>query len=74
MTGGRIKKLKKYLGNESFFATYGDGISDINLNKLLKFHKQNKKLVTLTAVRPPARFEQLNYQEIKLNFLRKKIK
>ena len=56
MTGGRLKKMKKFLKNETFMATYGDGISNINLKKLIKFHKQNKKLVTLTAVRPPARF------------------
>ena len=56
MTGGRLKRLKKLLGNETFLMTYGDGLSDINLTRLLKFHKINKKLVTLTAVRPPARF------------------
>ena len=56
MTGGRLKRLKKYIGNETFMMTYGDGLSSVNLKKLLKFHKKNKKLVTLTAVRPPARF------------------
>jgi len=56
MTGGRLKRLKKYLKNETFMLTYGDGISNINLNKLFKFHKKNKKMVTMTAVRPPARF------------------
>mgnify|MGYP001232988961 FL=1 len=56
MTGGRIKRLKKYIGNETFMMTYGDGLSTVNLKKLLKFHKKNKKFVTLTAVRPPARF------------------
>ena len=56
MTGGRLKRLTRYIGNETFMMTYGDGISDLNLKKLLKFHKKNKKLVTLTAVRPPARF------------------
>ena len=74
MTGGRIKKLKKYLGNESFFATYGDGISDINLNKLLKFHKRNKKLVTLTAVRPPARFGAIKLSGNKVKFFKEKDK
>jgi glucose-1-phosphate cytidylyltransferase len=64
MTGGRIKKLKKFIGNETFMMTYGDGLSNINLNKLITFHKKNKKLVTLTAVRPPARFGSL---EIKGN-------
>ena len=56
MTGGRLKRLKKYLKDDIFFMTYGDGIADINLKKLLKFHKKNKKIATLTAVRPPARF------------------
>ncbi len=56
MTGGRLKRLKKKIGNETFLLTYGDGISDVNLNQLVKFHKKNKKLITLTAVRPPARF------------------
>ena len=56
MTGGRLKRLKKLIGNKTFFMTYGDGVSDVNIKKLLQFHKKNKKLVTLTAVRPPARF------------------
>ena len=56
MTGGRLKRLKEKLGNDTFLLTYGDGISNVNLNKLIKFHKKNKKLITLTAVRPPARF------------------
>ena len=56
MTGGRLKRLKKYLKDQAFLMTYGDGISDINIRKLVNFHKKNKKLVTLTAVRPPARF------------------
>ena len=56
MTGGRLKRLKKYVNNETFMMTYGDGLSNINLKRLLNFHKKNKKLVTLTAVRPPARF------------------
>ena len=61
LTGNRLLKLKKYLkDSEHFFLTYGDGLSNINLNKLLIFHKQNNKIATLTAVRPPARFGQLN--------------
>ena len=55
MTGGRLKRLKTYL-NETFLMTYGDGLSNLNLNKLISFHKKNKKIFTLTAVRPPARF------------------
>lgn len=56
MTGGRLKRLKKFIGNNTFLMTYGDGISDVDIKKLIKFHNINKKLVTLTAVRPPARF------------------
>ena len=60
MTGGRLKRLKKYIGNETFFLTYGDGLSNVNLKKLINFHKRKKNLVTVTAVRPPARFGVLN--------------
>ena len=56
MTGGRVKRLKKYIENETFLLTYGDGVSNISIKKLLSFHKKNKKMATLTAVRPPARF------------------
>ena len=68
MTGGRVKRLKKYLKNERFFLTYGDGISNVNIKKLLKFHKKHKKSVTLTAVRPPARFGsiKLKYNKVKI--------
>lgn len=67
MTGGRLKKLKNYLKDEKFFLTYGDGISDVNIKKLLKFHNKKKKLITLTAVRPPARFGaiKLNGEQVK---------
>jgi glucose-1-phosphate cytidylyltransferase len=58
-TGGRIKRLKQLIGNERFFLTWGDGVSDVDLNKLLEFHKSHGKLATLTAVRPPARFGHL---------------
>ncbi|MDA9694799.1 sugar phosphate nucleotidyltransferase [Candidatus Pelagibacter sp.] len=56
MTGGRLKRLKKYLKNETFLMTYGDGVSDINIKKLINFHNKNKSVMTLTAVRPIARF------------------
>lgn len=51
MTGGRIKKIKKYLNNEPFMVTYGDGVCDVDINKLVEFHKKNKKIATLTAVK-----------------------
>ena len=56
MTGGRLKRLKQHLKNERFLLTYGDGISDINIKKLINFHIKKKGIATLTAVRPPARF------------------
>ena len=59
MTGGRLKRLTKHIGNETFLMTYGDGLSNVNLKNLIKFHRKNKKLVTLTAVRPTARFGAL---------------
>ena len=58
LTGSRLKKLSNEL-KETFMLTYGDGLSNINLKKLLNFHKKNKKMVTVTAVRPPARFGAL---------------
>ena len=59
MTGGRIKRLKNILEMKDFM-TYGDGLSDVNIRNLLKFHVKNKKLATLTAVRPPADLVKLN--------------
>lgn len=58
-TGGRIKRLAKLLGNETFMLTWGDGVSDVNLDELLAFHRAHGKLATMTAVRPPARFGHL---------------
>lgn len=72
MTGGRLKRLEKYLKGETFFLTYGDGLSDIDLNKLLKFHKKNKKLVTVTAVRPPARFGALKLKKNLVSYFKEK--
>lgn len=56
MTGGRIKRLKPYIGDETCMVTWGDGVCDINLQELLDFHRSHGKLATVTAVRPPARF------------------
>tara|TARA_B110000438_G_C15758850_1_gene626364 strand:- start:595 stop:1293 length:699 start_codon:yes stop_codon:yes gene_type:complete len=64
MTGGRILRLKEFLSDDTFMVTYGDGLANINIKKLLSFHKKNKKMVTVTAVRPPARFGSI---EIKNN-------
>ena len=62
LTGLRIKKLANML-NETFLLTYGDGLSNVNLKNLLNFHKKNKKLITLTAVHPPARFGELTIND-----------
>lgn len=58
-TGGRIKRLAHLLGNETFMLTYGDGVSNVSLTRLLEFHRAHGKLATVTAVRPPARFGEL---------------
>jgi glucose-1-phosphate cytidylyltransferase len=60
MTGGRLKRIQKYLDNETFMMTYGDGLSDVNIPALLDYHKKNKGLATLTAVQPAGRFGVLN--------------
>ncbi|OIP95898.1 glucose-1-phosphate cytidylyltransferase [Candidatus Wirthbacteria bacterium CG2_30_54_11] len=62
MTGGRIKRAKKYVGDESFLLTYGDGVSDVNISEAIKFHRSHGKLVTLTAVQPEGRFGALNIE------------
>lgn len=58
-TGGRVKQVADFIGNETFMLTYGDGVSNVNIPRLVDFHCQQKKLVTITAVRPPARFGQM---------------
>lgn len=55
-TGGRLKRVKEWLGNETFMMTYGDGVANINIKELIQFHKEQKKAATVTAVHPPARF------------------
>jgi glucose-1-phosphate cytidylyltransferase len=59
MTGGRIKRMQKLIGNETCMLTYGDGVADINLDALLAFHRSHGKMVTVSAVRPAARFGEL---------------
>lgn len=56
MTGGRLKRVQSYLGNETFCMTYGDGVSDVNITKLIEFHRKQKPLATVTAVESPGRF------------------
>ena len=64
LTGKRLLKLKRFLiGDENFFLTYGDGLSNIDITKLLNYHKKNNKIATLSAVRPPARFGELTLKK-----------
>ena len=74
MTGGRLKRLKKYLNKGTFMMTYGDGISNVNLKKLVYFHKRNKNIATLTAVRPPARFGAIKINGKKVSYFKEKSK
>lgn len=73
MTGGRIKRIQKHIGNEPFFLTYGDGLSDVNILDLLSTHKKANKLLTVTSVQPNGRFGALNLSETNevLSFLEK---
>ena len=63
MTGGRVKRVKDYIGDEPFFLTYGDGVSDVDIGKLLEFHKSHGKMATLTAIKITARFGVLDITE-----------
>ncbi len=72
MTGGRIKRLKNFLSNETFLLTYGDGLCDVNIKKLIRFHKKNRNFVTLTAVRPPARFGGIKISGTKVKYFKEK--
>ena len=74
MTGGRLKRLKKIFKDETFLLTYGDGLSNINLTKLINFHKKNKSMVTMTAVRPPARFGAIKIKNNKVTYFKEKSK
>ena len=72
MTGGRLKRLSPFLENETFMLTYGDGVSDVNIKKLVNFHNKNKKMITLTAVRPPARFGAIKLNGNKIKYFKEK--
>lgn len=61
-TGGRVKRISEFIGNESFMLTYGDGVANVDVTKLLAFHRRHGKLATVTAVRPPARFGGLRLE------------
>ena len=62
MTGGRVKRAKEHIGNEPFFLTYGDGVSDVNITELLNFHKSHKKKMTMTSIQPEGRFGALKIE------------
>lgn len=63
MTGGRIKKIKEHLNGEDFLLTYGDGLSDVNINDLINFHYENKSMLTLTAIQPGGRFGSIEIDD-----------
>ena len=63
MTGGRIKRVRDYIGNDTFMLTYGDGVCDINIKELYDFHKKSGKLATMTAIQPGGRFGTLDIDE-----------
>lgn len=62
MTGGRLLRMKEIIGNETFLLTYGDGLSNVEIDKLIQFHKSHKKMITVTAVHPGARFGELEIE------------
>jgi len=73
MTGGRVKRVRQYIGNETFMMTYGDGVGDVNIKELVDFHKKNKKLATVTVVTPVSRWGSVsisNNNEV-LSFIEK---
>ncbi len=72
MTGGRIKRLEKFLNKETFLLTYGDGLSDIDINELVKFHKNHGKMVTVSAVHPSARFGEIGLNGLDVESFKEK--
>jgi glucose-1-phosphate cytidylyltransferase len=76
MTGGRLKQIQKYIGNETFCMTYGDGVADVDIKKLIAFHKSNDGLATLTAVQVPERFGAFNLspKQVKVSHFKEKPK
>ena len=74
MTGGRLKRVAEHIEDEPFCFTYGDGVADIDINKLIKFHKDSKRKATLTAVNPPGRFGSLEFERGKVLSFKEKPK
>lgn len=73
LTGGRVKRLQKYLSKDKFLLTYGDGLANININNLISFHESHKKIATISAVRPPARFGALTLKDNKIIKFKEKV-
>lgn len=71
-TGGRLKRIQKYLDDEPFCLTYGDGLSDVDIKRLIQFHKENGCLATMTAVQPPGRFGSVTMAGLKIHSFREK--
>ena len=72
LTGARVKKIQPYVNNETFMLTYGDGVSDVNINELIKFHQSHGKICTLTAVQPESRFGYIDFDGNKVLSFREK--
>ena len=72
MTGGRLKRIKKYLGDEPFFMTYGDGVADVDIPATLEFHKSHGRLATMTAIRPESRYGMIDMVNGQVNSFREK--
>ena len=72
MTGGRVKRIQPYIGNEPFLLTYGDGVSDVDINKLVEFHKSHEKKATITTIRPVGRFGVLELDGNRIDAFREK--
>ncbi|TAN51765.1 MAG: glucose-1-phosphate cytidylyltransferase [Methylococcaceae bacterium] len=74
LTGGRLKRVRKYIGNESFCFTYGDGVADVDIGALIQFHRSHGKQATVTAIQPPGRYGALNLQAgVVMNFQEKPV-
>ena len=72
MTGGRVKRMRSYIGNETCLLTYGDGVADIDIDALLKFHRSHGKMVTVTAVHPVARFGEIALEDDRVSSFQEK--
>jgi len=72
MTGGRVKRIQEYVGDEPFMLTYGDGVSDVDITALVDFHKKHGKIATMTAIQPDGRFGVLDIESNQINAFREK--